>query len=96
MMDHDVNQEETRSPHERRRIDVKSLRAAFRKFESSKTHVIKRIRELREEAETNREAREELDGADNRAKELEDEVAALQAELDAATTLLDEIDETIG
>ena len=87
-------------------IELKDLRAAFRKLEESKTRFITRIQEIRrmasDDANTKTQAELKMKDAQDQLAEsnkqlgaLKEEVSALQAELNTAKGLLEEIDKTL-
>lgn len=89
------------------RIEIKDLRAAFRKMEDAKEYLIKRVSALRRESDDNIQtmaqaelqmgrAQHETTESNKRMRTLEEEVSSLRAELNTAKTLLEEIDKTLA
>ncbi len=88
-------------------IELKDLRAAFRKLEESKTHFVKRVQEIRrissENASTRtqaelkmKDAQDQLAESNTQLRAIKEEVSSLRAELNTANGLLEEIDKTLA
>ena len=97
------------SPSERGRsdgIELKGLRAAFRKLEESKEHIVSRVMEIRRVSADNAGARAQVESdvkdtkdqlaeSNRLLRDLKQEVSTLKAELNTARALLEEIDKTL-
>lgn len=105
---HDHEEPETAGrSSSRSAINIKALRAVFRRMEDSKDRVVSGIQRLnrtseealREKENTDNrleEALEQLADARQKIRELEGELSTLKREFGTAAELLNKLDETIG
>lgn len=89
------------------RLELRDLRAVFRKFEESKTSIVARVLEIRRTSGNNahakaqaelelKDALEQLAESNKQLKIAGDKASSLEAELSTAKRLLEEIDETLA